>query len=112
MENAISYSMHKEGLTAKATFETRFIKGREQILRIYSYITRVQGRGNCKQVQRLSGESILDVHEEQQGHQVTFERAEEERQSRSERASGARSGRGLVGHSQDLDLFLTEMESR
>lgn len=74
-EDAILYSMVGEGFTANMTFETRFTKDREQILRISN--NSVLGRGSSQQGQRLAGGSSSDMHREQ-GGQAKCARSEEE----------------------------------
>lgn len=74
-EDAILYSMVREGFTANMTFETRFTKDRERILRISN--NSVLGRGSSQQGLRLVGGSSFDMHKGQ-GGQARFARSEEE----------------------------------
>lgn len=73
-EDAILYRSVKEGLTDKVTFETRFTKEREKILKLYNKI--FLGRGNSKyKGWRIKG---FDMPKEQQEIQARFETEEEE----------------------------------
>lgn len=68
----------------------------------------VRGRGNgeCK------GSPVKAFwHIQEQGEAQARFRTEEQSQGMSEGGSGARSGRGLIGQSKNLDLILSEMES-
>lgn len=73
-EDAILYTSVKEGLTDKVTFETRFTKEREKILKLYNKI--FLGRGNHK----YKGWQIksFDMFKEQKEIQARFEIEEEE----------------------------------
>lgn len=72
-EDAILYRSVKEGLTDKVTFETRFTKEREKILKLYNKI--FLGRGNSK----YKGCQIkgFDMSKERQDIQTRFETEEE-----------------------------------